>query len=131
MKLQTMPLRFRVWDKEEKELIYDAELAYDYLYPDHNPLCVHNFYELIQDDRYIISQDTGYKYSDGKSVFTGDIVRSKEWGNYWKIDYKLGIVTINNNSGDEYYTSIHMNDIEYVSTIWQNPELLEGATKDY
>lgn len=135
MELQTMPLKFRVWDNEEKELIYNAELAYDYLYPDHNPLCVHNFYELIEDDRYTISQDTGLKDKNGKSIFIGDIVKynSPIYENIIisaVIAYRNG--TIVYDYGDKFdiesqrYEQVQLTMYdEVVGNIWQNSELLE------
>lgn len=126
MQLQTMPLRFRVWDREERDLIYGAEHAYDYLYPDTNPLCVYNFYELIEDERYIVSQDTGLKDGEGKRIFIGDILK---WGNnIWKVlMYKGQLVMDVITKPPRFHLLFDIcHDTEVIGNIWQIPELLEA-----
>lgn len=130
MELRTMPLGFRVWDIEEQEMIYEAERAYDFLYPDRNPLAVDNFYELIHNDRYIVSQDTGLPDRCARRIYTGDILEKKYSNDaefngvravcYYddgKIDFECVI-------GDDNVKGF-LEEYDIVGNIWQNPEYLE------
>ncbi|WXG60596.1 YopX family protein [Campylobacter concisus] len=63
--------RYRVWDKEEKKMIYDAENTYDSYPVDISSfgiiLDLPNFYDVMQ---YIGKEDV-----NGSRIYEGDIVR--------------------------------------------------------
>lgn len=139
--LQTMPLRFRVWDKNQKQLVrwmgvddFDLWILADWM----DTILVNEFY-----DDFIISQDTGLKDKNGKSIFTGDIVELTE-----KRDTGFGSKSITKTiapvvfqdsqvkleinrpgyMGGAYWVLLYMHqseEIEVVGNIWQNKELLE------
>lgn len=75
MELQTMPLRFRVWDKEKHKMVAtDLSIAQlvDFLHKDWQQ---GGWTEDLSYPQYEISQDTGHKVKGGKPMFTGDIVK--------------------------------------------------------
>lgn len=90
--LQTMPLRFRVWDKcsEQFYQIKDAYPELPGLTDEFKNCSEFDLMDLAsldrslggisKDDNFIISQDTGVLDSNKKPIFTGDIVRVKGFG---------------------------------------------------
>lgn len=117
MELRTMPLRFRMWDTTKHNFAF-----FDLLNPEIlNSIC-------LDPDRYIISQDTGLKDKNGKSIFTGDIVVHDN-----RYSMPAGVVHYNkrgskivfNEFNDSLYNSHKL--IEVIGNIWQNGELLEEA----
>lgn len=133
MKLETMPLRFRVWDKEEKRFIAFDE-NYCFARDEDNNLCVCDIDWYSKDlvemdrDRFIISQDTGLTDNNGVMVFSGDIIRDidDEYLSVVKyIDGKyVGVDPESNNTIDCLY--LIARDGEVIGNIWQSPELLEN-----
>lgn len=139
MEFQTMPLRFRAWDSEKKKFYkkYGAfpneRLSFSPLKEAWEP----QFYEEDEGaEKYIISQDTGLKDKNGKSIFTGDIVRwsistNKKRYHYVAIVYRDGKVMYDH--GSDFGAPIYryeevalISEDELVGNIWENPELLEA-----
>ncbi|MCM1218182.1 MAG: YopX family protein [Lachnospiraceae bacterium] len=133
----TMPLRFRAWDKEDEKLIYEAEKAYDYLRPDPYPILSDSFGDLIENDRYIISQDTGLKDKNGKSIYTGDILEDFNKAKIIVFFVNASFYGREMRTGNSYllynwwfdpYSPAHRGNYELpevVGNIWEGPELLE------
>lgn len=132
MELQTMPLKFRVWDKEEKKFLTDqhGNIHFVNLYWLGNFMC-----HEVEEEEYEISQDTGFKDKKGKNIYTGDIIKYnspvyKDMTVYAAIAYRNG--TIVYDYGDKFdfesqryeRVKLTMYD-EVVGNIWQNLELLE------
>lgn len=115
MELQTMPLRFRVWDDTEKKWgaipSHQIGIGLDLLHGDANQ----------EDSRYIISQDTGLKDKNGENIYTGDILFNGRW--YIEVKYDDGEVVGYNPAEDIHCGSLH--NMQLRGNIWQNPELLE------
>lgn len=124
MPLQTMPLKFRVWDNGgfitrngntdlEMRDIFNSLGRMMYLY-----------------DEWEISQNTGLKDMNGDSIYTGDILK---WnGEYGWVEYRDGLLLLRVQTDYEGVSTTvqtelaYMNQLaEVVGNIWQNPELLE------
>ena len=121
----TMPLRFRVWDKNQECFL----TATDDDGIEREKMGIRDLAELISwagEDNIIISQDTDLKDKNGKSIYTGDIVYYRPYGSNVSVLYRDGMVVIKIRQGEEYYISHHLDDIEIIGNIWQNPELLKG-----
>lgn len=141
MELQTMPLRFRVWDKKRKDFIENEEWAKRHLvikpdgkvceatayteYGGTQSECTIIEYEDMSDD-VIVSQDTGLKDKDRNRIFTGDIIETIDdkyevfWGLY---SAQCGAGSINDKECHPLYLVAANSKV--VGNIWQNPELLE------
>lgn len=125
MKLQTMPLRFRVWNKEEKEFVpsdYDWEFAIriDGGISHHDGVIDYGW-----QNRFIISQDTGLKDKNGKNIYFGDIL---QWGKtIGYVDMFKGHIVLDIRTSPSHAHLLYdiQNDTTVVGNIWQNPELLE------
>lgn len=127
--LQTMPLRFRVWDKESKKFLTNqhGNTHFANLYWLGNFMC-----HETEEEEYDISQDTGMKDKNDKSIFIFDIVKDKH-GRLYEVLYVYGGVYAIHNSRkvglDEetlYRKIYHEGGVEIVGNLFQNPELLEA-----
>lgn len=139
-KLQTMPLRFRVWDKCSEQF-YQIKDAYPELpgltdeFKNCSELDLMDLSSLdrslggiFKDDNFVISQDTGMKDKNGKSVFASDIVDIQ--GVKYYVDFAYGGFWFNNDrrkwKAYRAFTHLHeWSDTEIIGNLFQNPELLE------
>lgn len=134
---ETMPLRFRVWDKDRQEFILEnADLdEYASLWGGAG----------VGGEHEIISQDTGLKDKNGKSIYTGDIVKVEYIAGalgpnlgYIEADCEtVGIVAydplhgicITRNEEEKWWldeiTESTEEDVVILGNIWQSPDLLE------
>ena len=150
MGLQTMPLRFRVWDKENGRFFTMRE-AYPLIQLSKETagsieFSVQELSTLLSEvlyyddsSQYIISQDTGLKDKNGKSIYTGDIIRfagripmsagMESITSIGYIRYEDGGLFVDEGGLDEIYPLYDVNgfadSIKVLGNIWQTPELLE------
>lgn len=91
---------------------------------------------IISPDEYIVERSTGLKDINGKDIYEGDIVKSSykyaqpkisqvimEDGNSYILGEDLA-------TGNEMLVSDHINEIEVISNVHTNPELLEAQHED-
>ena len=128
--------RFRAWDKQDKELIYEAENTYDCQSYNGHTIWHDNFACLLDDEeRYTVEQCTGLKDKNGRLIYENDIV--KITGDIMTIDprydNKLYVVNYNDLSfgfdmvGEETGTLYcECWDYEVVGNIHQDSHLLEN-----
>lgn len=133
--------RFRVWNKEEKEMIYNAEFAYDginyhsenFIERNNNDLHICCFGEYLEDKNYAIMQSTGLKDKNGKLIFEGDIVKFRNIDNKYYIgtikytdeDVLFCLSYKNENNRDDWdYVSKYR--LEVIGNIYENKSLLES-----
>ena len=118
-----MPLRFRVWDKECQQLSIPVDLR-DLL--DLRP----DYFD--GNDKLIISQDTGLKDKNDKSIYTGDILECDCAGEniIGEVVYEEDCIGIRYGKlVGSIANFAELKSVDFCSTIigniWQNPELLE------
>ena len=52
-------IKFRAWQKIDKEMLYNVEKTYDYGCRGDNYVQEHNFSDVLEDKRYVVMQFTG------------------------------------------------------------------------
>lgn len=130
-KLQTMPLRFRVWDKEAKGFVKSISDENDPYISQNIEMeiggvgLLTNYYG---DSNFIISQYTGLKDKNGNDIYTGDIVELPGWTDrgHEVVKYSLpcrGIIPCV--KGCPQCCNPQPVELEVIGNIWENPELLE------
>lgn len=136
-KFQTMPLRFRVWDKERNRFCVMDDIMPNLDEPAKSDVKM-RISDLIQLDyqlggflyttRFVFSQDTGFKDSYRHPIFTGDILQDDDEGYLSIPQYRDGeIATFSLDNGqiiDSLSAVARYSTV--VGNIWQNPELSEG-----
>lgn len=122
-KFSTMPLRFRVWDKEDKNFLITSRIqdGYELIHIEQDISDVAALIAKFGRDRLVISQDTGLKDKNWKSIYTGDILFNGGW--YIEVKYEDGEVLGYNSTEDTYYGILH--NMQLRGNVWQNPELLD------
>lgn len=135
MELQTMPLKFRVWDTKEKKFVVGKEV-FDYLLSHIMYWTDYGF--CLDTERFIVSQDTGLKDRNGEEIFFGDIL---DYGHYsdFAVKQRNSLVSMGrlyDSDGDDngQIWSVCAGDsslldvtdqASIIGNIWQNPELLK------
>lgn len=114
-------IKFRAWDKEYQEMKYNAEQAYDGCGQLHAIDC---FGQLLEEENYKVMQYTGLKDKNGKEIYEGDILLTKDIeGEKYQtcVTYENGMFL----SGEEpLYDDVFLFEAEVVGNIYENPELL-------
>lgn len=122
--------RYRAWDKSTKAMYEDGDIVSidiekSQIYvktPFFEQLNCYNFRDID------LMQSTGFTDKDGKDIFRGDIVTSRN-------DLFKGVVSLRQDMGAYvikligYKDFVHLravaNTVEIVGNVWENPELLE------
>ncbi|QPI03655.1 hypothetical protein G5B95_08335 [Campylobacter concisus] len=117
--------RYRVWDKQEKKMIYNAERTYDGY-----PVDMPSFGAILDcPDFYDVMQDTGLKDKDGKEICGGDIVhfktlRGKEYiGEVKSYEDAASFFVVVKEHYMECLDDVY--DLEVLGNIYENKELLD------
>lgn len=127
-------IKFRAWDFEEYEMIYNVERTYDFGcsgFGASEP----SFADVLEDnERYMIMQYTGLKDEENKGIYEGDIIEggylnplSNEFmSKKYIVEYDKGSF-IGKLIGHSPYgdTWIHFIKGKVIGNIYENPELLE------
>lgn len=133
----TMPLRFRAWDLELRRFVQYADF-YDESSAPHKSdleaidLAMYLSRDISARHEAIISQDTGLKDKNGRSIYTGDIVRvCRNYGFGFLPRGSVGSIIFDpkelcvkiSNNGQFRLTA--NKQVEVIGNIWEGPELLE------
>lgn len=122
-------IKFRAWDKEEKEYYYDVEYTYDFLCSGRG-CYAESFGEVLnQPDRFIVEQFTGLLDRNGKEIYEGDIVKVGHLRPRFEVTYNIACTKFwmqNNELVEEFENWNEETGVEIIGNIHENPDLLES-----
>ena len=135
-------IKFRAWDKELEQMVYDVQATYDGLeYSKVNKdidVDVYDWMDCFEswfnDRRFDLMQYTGLKDKNGVEIYEGGVVMAEHPHLYASY---LGLVSITPGDGLYIeYTDGHvdfgLDEIQYkkyigvIGNIYENPDILEG-----
>lgn len=118
--------RYRVWDKEEKKMIYDAEHTYD-----NYPVNISSFGVILDcPSLYNVMQYTGKKDINSRRIFEKDIVSfctlngTERIGRVKYYEDGASFLIIAEGRYAEYLNNV--SDLEVIGNIHENKELLSA-----
>lgn len=117
-------IKFRAWDKN-KAVFYFFDLENDN-YPE-------AFWSLHSSKE--LTEFTGLKDKNGKEIYEGDIVIEPSW--WWGALEVIECLSFNGqqrqwigiNGGSKVHNYWHLNELEKIGNIYENPELLQKGTQ--
>lgn len=110
-------IKFRAWDKEDKNYNYDWHtLTYDDVYGE-------SLNEFFLFERVVFEQYTNLDDINGREIYEGDIVFDTRAKDYNVVKFHKGAWTFNSSNDLVGYFD---NELKVVGNIHENPELLEG-----
>lgn len=118
--------KYRAWDKEFKEMVQVDALVFD----ERIIKATYKNGNIVKEDlkNYVLMQSTGLKDKNGKEIFEGDVLGTKDGLLDGVAEYRtdLGMWT---NSLFKYNNFERLcnvaNTTEIIGNIWENPESLE------
>lgn len=118
--------RYRAWDKEFKEMVQVDALVFD----EQIIKVTYKNGNIVKEDlkNYVLMQSTGFRDKNGKEIFEGDILGTKDGllNGVVKFNIDLGMWT---NSLFRYNNFERLcyiaNSREIIGNIWENGELLD------
>ena len=123
--------RFRAWDKGFKEMVQVDALVFD----EQIIKATYKNGNVAKDDlkNYILMQSTGFRDKNGKEIFEGDILGTKDGllNGVVKFNIDLGMWTnsLLRYNNFERLCSI-ANSREIIGNIWEDGELLDGENTE-
>ena len=141
--------RFRAWDKELKQMVYDVQDTYDGLeYSKANKdidLDVYDWMDCFEswfnDRRFDLMQDTGLKDKNGIEIYEGCIIMDEDFRKY-AVVFADGMFGCMKSHLADYVTkrryevidplyNMTLNSVCIIGNIYENPELLEENQNEH
>ena len=108
-------IKFRAWDKENKEMVEVELLGKEVL------LYKNGEWENIEN--FEVMQYTGLKDENGREIYEGDIVKHATWGDVYEVIFEDGGFYVLSSYD---FQTINEYPLEVIGNIYEKPELLEG-----
>lgn len=134
-------IKFRAWDKKEKEMFYEDDIKISFA-PDTDTALTelncffdsldncgyedgHTVSEGIPDEKWILMQYTGLKDSKNREIWEGDVVRFMELNLVVEFhEAHFMIVDFARTGHEDLWKALKRSDVEVIGNKFENPELL-------